>query len=218
MQKALEFETLSKEEMLKNSQEFKDTISKRRTVREFSNEKVDYKIIENAIRAAGSAPSGANKQPWHFVVVSNQQTKKLIRIAAEIEEKEFYQNRAPQSWLNDLAVFETNEHKPFLQTAPYLIAVFLERLTIDEAGKKHKNYYMSESVGIACGLMISSLHLSGLATLTHTPSPMRFLNKVLNRPNNEKPYMLVVVGHPAEGATVPMIDKKPFNTICTHIK
>lgn len=213
MQKPLNFKELSPDQMLAASKEFQQTICRRRSVRSFSDRSVDRVIIENAIRAAGSAPSGANKQPWHFVVVEKAETKKLIRKAAEAEEHDFYHGRAPKTWLDDLKVFETDEHKPFLEVAPYLIAVFLQRNTIDEDGTKHKNYYMPESVGIATGMLITALHLSGLATLTHTPSPMKFLNQILQRPSNEKPYMLIVAGYPSEDVTVPDIERKPLKEI-----
>ena len=213
MQKPLNFKSLSEEEMLTQSQHFYERVKRRRSVRNFSDQEVDRAIIENAIKAAGSAPSGANKQPWHFAVVEKKETKSLIRKAAEAEEQEFYQHRAPESWLEDLKVFETDENKPFLEIAPYLIAVFLERNTIDDDGIKHKNYYMPESVGIATGILITALHLSGLATLTHTPSPMKFLNEILERPSNEKPFMLIVAGHPADDVTVPDIQRKSFETI-----
>ena len=159
--KLLNFTELSEQEMVNASREFNATISRRRSVRDFSDRAVDREIIENAVRSAGSAPSGANKQPWHFAIVQSQETKALIRKAAEAEEQEFYNGRAPQAWLDDLKVFETDEHKPFLETAPYLIAVFLERNTVDEEGVKHKNYYMPESVGIATGMLITALHVSG---------------------------------------------------------
>ncbi len=201
--------------MLATSREFQQTVSRRRSVRSFSGRKVDREIIENAIKSAGSAPSGANKQPWHFVVVENPETKQLIRKAAEAEEHDFYNGRAPQSWLDDLKVFETDENKPFLEIAPYLIAVFLQRNTIDEDGTKHKNYYMPESVGIATGMLITALHVSGLATLTHTPSPMKFLNEILERPSNEKPFMLIVAGYPSEDVTVPDINRKTFEEIAS---
>jgi len=159
MQKPLNFTTLTDDEMLAQSKLFFERMELRRSVRNFSNRQVDKSIIENAIKAAGSAPSGANKQPWHFAVVENSETKQLIRKAAEAEEQEFYHHRAPDSWLEDLKVFETNENKPFLEIAPYLIAVFLERNTVDDQGVKHKNYYMPESVGIATGILITALHL-----------------------------------------------------------
>ena len=211
--KPLNFIELEPQEMLENSREFSAKLSLRRSVRDFSDRPIDREVIENAIKAAGSAPSGANKQPWHFVIVETREVKALIRKAAEAEEQEFYNGRAPQQWLDDLKVFETDEHKPFLETAPYLIAVFLERNTVDEAGVKHKNYYMPESVGIATGMLISALHVSGLATLTHTPSPMKFLNQILERPSNEKPFMLIVAGYPAADVTVPDITRKLFDEI-----
>lgn len=212
----LDFKALSAEEMLAASRRFCKDISRRRTVRHFSDRQVDREIIDNAVRAAASAPSGANKQPWHFVIISNSATKREIRLAAEAEEREFYGGRAPQEWLDDLQQFETDENKPFLETAPFLIAVFLQRNTIDEDGRKHKNYYMPESVGIATGMLLTALHLSGLATLTHTPSPMKFLNRILQRPSNEKPFVLIVTGHPADGVTVPDIRRKPFAEIASY--
>ncbi|MCH2189382.1 MAG: nitroreductase family protein [Gammaproteobacteria bacterium] len=215
MQKLLNFRELPAEEMLSISREFQQTMCRRRSVRSFSKRPIDREVIENAIKTAGSAPSGANKQPWHFAVVESQETKRLIRKAAEAEEHDFYNGRAPQSWLDDLKVFETDENKPFLEIAPYLIAVFLQRNTIDEDGTKHKNYYMPESVGIATGMLISALHMSGLATLTHTPSPMKFLNEILGRPSNEKPYMLIVAGYPEDNVTVPDIERKNFSEIAS---
>lgn len=216
MSKPLEFIEKPAAEMLATSESFMTTLQRRRTVRDFSDRAVDPQIIENAVRAAVSAPSGANKQPWHFVIVQDPKVKRDIRRAAEIEEHEFYHGRAPQAWLDDLKVFETDEHKPFLETAPYLIAIFLQRNSVDEQGNKHKNYYMPESVGIATGMLISALHFSGLATLTHTPSPMKFLNQILERPDNEKPYMLIVAGYPTDDATVPDISRKPFDEVCSR--
>lgn len=216
MSKPLEFIEKPAAEMLATSESFMTTLQRRRTVRDFSDRAVDPQVIENAVRAAVSAPSGANKQPWHFVIVQDPKVKRDIRRAAEIEEHEFYHGRAPQAWLDDLKVFETDEHKPFLETAPYLIAIFLQRNSVDEQGNKHKNYYMPESVGIATGMLISALHFSGLATLTHTPSPMKFLNQILERPDNEKPYMLIVAGYPTDDATVPDISRKPFDEVCSR--
>jgi iodotyrosine deiodinase len=213
--KPLNFNQISPEEMLSRSRDFSLTVCRRRSVRDFSDRAVDREIIENAVRTAASAPSGANKQPWHFAIVESRETKALIRKAAEAEEQEFYNGRAPEAWLEDLKIFETDEHKPFLETAPYLIAVFLERNSTDKKGVKHKNYYMPESVGIATGILITALHISGLATLTHTPSPMKFLNQILERPSNEKPFMLIVVGYPSEGVTVPDIERKPFAEIAS---
>lgn len=215
MQIPLNFKPLSDQQMLLESEQFYQNIKRRRTVRDFSEQPVDRAIIENAVRAAGTAPSGAHKQPWHFAIIANPDVKKIIRIAAEVEEREFYEGKAPQAWLDDLKVFETNAQKPFLETAPYLVAVFLERNTVDADGIKHKNYYMPESVGIATGMLLTALHTSGLATLTHTPSPMKFLNEILGRPSNEKPYMLIVTGHPAQEATVPDITRKPFDKIAS---
>jgi iodotyrosine deiodinase len=213
--KPLNFQELSPAEMLLTSREFNSTVARRRSVRDFSDRAVDRELIENAVRSAASAPSGANKQPWHFAIIESRETKALIRKAAEAEEQQFYNGRAPEAWLDDLKVFETDEHKPFLETAPYLIAVFLERNSVDKEGVKHKNYYMPESVGIATGILITALHISGLATLTHTPSPMKFLNQILERPSNEKPYMLIVAGYPTEGVTVPDIERKPFDQIAS---
>ena len=201
--------------MIATSREFTANISRSRSVRDFSDRPVDHEVIENGVRSAGSAPSGANKQPWHFAIVESRETKALIRKAAEAEEQEFYNGRAPQAWLDDLKVFETDEHKPFLETAPYLIAVFLERNSIDEDGVKHKNYYMPESVGIATGMLITALHVSGLATLTHTPSPMKFLNQILKRPGNEKPFMLIVAGYPSDDVTLPDIERKTLDQIAS---
>jgi nitroreductase len=211
----LDFIELSPQEMLEESRRFQQNIQRRRTVRDFSDRPVDREIIENAVRAAASAPSGANKQPWHFVIIEDPKIKSQIRRAAEAEEHEFYHHRAPDSWLEDLKVFETDEHKPFLETAPYLIAVFLQRNSVDEGGVKHKNYYMPESVGIATGILISALHFSGLATLTHTPSPMKFLNQILGRPSNEKPFMLMVAGYPVDDVKVPDITRKAFEEVAT---
>lgn len=198
--------------MLKLSEEFYELMNKRRSVRFFSDEKVDIKLIENAIKAAGTAPSGANKQPWKFIVVESPEIKKDIRIAAEKEEKESYERRMPQSWLDDLAALGTNWEKEFLEIAPYLIVVFkVDYLKIDSEIKKH--YYVNESVGIATGILLSALNNIGLATLTHTPSPMNFLQKVLNRPSNEKPYLLIPVGYPADDAVVPDIHRKNLDEI-----
>lgn len=199
--------------MLEQADSFYKTMAKRRTVRDFSADPVDRGIIEAAIAAAGTAPSGANKQPWHFVAISDDTIKFKIREAAEAEEREFYERRATDSWLADLAPLGTDANKPFLQTAPWLIAIFAERIEVDDKGEKHKNYYVPESVGLASGLLIASLHKAGLATLTHTPSPMGFLNEICERPLNEKPFILLVVGYPADDATVPAISRKPLTQI-----
>jgi len=212
----LDFSELSEPQMLENSRRIAQQLAKRRTVRDFSDRAVDPEIIDNAVKAAATAPSGANKQPWHFVVISSPEIKSAIREAAEEEERAFYGGRASESWLEDLKQFGTDAEKPFLEMAPYLIAIFLQRNRIDDEGTKHKNYYMPESVGIASGMLLTALHNSGLATLTHTPSPMGFLSEILQRPNNEKPYLLVVAGYPQKGAQVPDIERKPFEEVCSH--
>jgi nitroreductase len=213
----LAFERLAPEEQRRRSQEFLRRIAARRTVRDFSPEPVPFALVRDAIRAAALAPSGANRQPWRFVVVADPEVKREIRAAAEVEEKESYERRMPEEWLEALAPLGTDWHKPFLETAPYLIAVFrMDWEPVAPAGGvddgtavKRKNYYVAESVGIACGFLLATLHLSGLATLTHTPSPMGFLNRILGRPAHEKPYLLIPVGYPAPGAQVPVIEKKP---------
>ena len=174
-------------------------------------------MIENAIRSAGTAPSGANMQPWHFVVVTNQDTRCRIRVAAEAEEREFYTHRASQQWLEALAPLGTNEHKPFLVSASCLIAIFLKKFSYDANGHRLKNYYTSESVGIATGLLINALHNAGVATLTHTPSPMRFLNEILERPSEERPFLLLVAGFATEKAMVPDIARLDLAQIMTTI-
>jgi len=196
---------------------FYHEIRRRRTVRDFSDRPVPRRVIELCLLAAGSAPNGANMQPWHFVAVSDPAVKRRIREAAEAEEREFYESRAPQEWLDALAPLGTDASKPFLEIAPYLIAIFAESYSLLPDGRKVKNYYVQESVGIATGFLITALHNAGLATLTHTPSPMGFLNDILERPVNERPYLLLVVGHPAEGAMVPDIKKKPLEEIATFL-
>ena len=195
---------------------FFETMSNRRTLRNFSDKPVDKSVIENCIKTAGTAPSGANMQPWHFVLIFDQKIKKQIRIAAEKEEKEFYENRAPKEWLDVLAPLGTDDHKPYLETAPWLIAVFMQRFGKLPDGRKVKHYYGLESVGIATGLLITAIHNAGLASLTHTPSPMGFLNEILERPKNERPFLLLVVGHPARDARVPDIKRKDINEIMTE--
>lgn len=214
----LDFQVQSEAEMEANAQGFYDMIKRRRTVRDFSAKPVPRSVIENALKAAGTAPSGANKQPWHFVVISDPATKKAIRLAAEEEERQFYAERATEEWLEDLAPLGTDDKKPFLETAPYLIAIFLQKFEFDESGNKHKHYYTAESVGLASGFLITALHQAGLATLTHTPSPMKFLNSICGRPDYERPYILLVVGYPEEGAEVPDIKKKPLTEIATFIE
>ncbi len=202
-------------EMERRATGFRAEAMRRRTVREYSDRPVPRRVIEECLRAAGTAPSGANHQPWHFVVVSDPEVKARIRVAAEDEERAFYNGGAPQEWLDALAALGTDEHKPFLETAPYLIAIFAERYMLGPEGGKVKNYYVQESVGIATGILITALHHAGLATLTHTPSPMNFLNEILGRPPNERPFLLLVTGYPAEDARVPAITKKPLDEIAT---
>jgi Nitroreductase len=188
----LEFKRLPEQDMVERSRSFLSGISERRTVRDFDSNSVPIEIISNAIKVASSAPSGANKQPWHFVVVKDPEVKKQIRIAAEKEERAFYEHRAPDSWLEDLNQFGTDWHKPFLEDAPYLIVVFKKHYDLDGSTQR-KNYYVNESVGIASGFLLAALHRSGLATLTHTPAPMGFLEQILNRPKNEKAVLLIPV-------------------------
>lgn len=194
---------------------FYELMRTRRTVRHFSDAQVDRSVVEQCVLAAGSAPSGANLQPWHFVVVSDPAIKRRIREAAEAEEREFYAHRAPQEWLDALAPLGTDANKPFLDTAPYLIAIFSQSYGVLPDGRKVKNYYVQESVGIATGMLITALHHAGLVSLTHTPSPMGFLNSILERPANEKPFLLLVVGHPANDAHVPDITKKALGAIAS---
>ena len=203
------------DEMRARAREFYAEIRRRRTLREFSSRPAPREVIEDCLRAAGTAPSGANLQPWHFMVVSDPAMKTRIREAAEVEEREFYSGKAPPEWIEALAPLGTDEHKPYLETAPYLIAVFAQNYALLPDGRKVKNYYVTESVGIAIGFLIAALHHAGLATLTHTPSPMGFLSTVLDRPPNERAYLLLVVGYPAEKATVPDITKKSLDEIAT---
>ena len=209
----LQFNLLPKTKMLNHSKSFLTKISSRRSVRDFSEEAVPIEIITNAVKAAASAPSGANKQPWHFVVVNDPLIKKEIRIAAEKEEKAFYSYRASGEWLKDLEPFETNWSKPFLEVAPSLIVVFKKVYDVRKKQRK-KNYYVNESVGIASGILLAALHHSGLATLTHTPAPMGFLEGILKRPKNEKAFLLIPVGFPSKDAEVPRLAKKSFNEVC----
>jgi nitroreductase len=196
------------------AREFRTRLATRRTVREFSDRPVARDVIEDCIAAAGTAPSGANQQPWRFVAISDPAVKQRIRLAAEEEEREFYARRATREWLNALAPIGTDSHKPFLETAPWLIAIFAERWHLDAAGNKVKHYYPTESVGIATGLLIAAIHSAGLASLTHTPSPMGFLNQILGRPAElERPFLLLVVGYPAVTARVPAISRKPLSEI-----
>jgi nitroreductase len=205
------------EEMRERVERFYRDMARRRTVREFSDRPVPRDIIETALKAAGTAPSGANLQPWHFVVVSAADTKKKIREAAEAEEREFYEHRASPEWLAALEPLGTDASKPFLETAPYLIAVFLQKYGRLEDGRKVKHYYPTESTGLATGILITALHRAGLATLTHTPSPMKFLNEILGRPTSERPFLLLVVGYPAADARVPDIGRKELAEFTTFI-
>lgn len=217
----LEFEHLDEAEQLRRSREFLARITTRRTVRDYSTRPVPFELIENAIAAASSAPSGANQQPWTFVVVSDPALKKKIRVAAEEEERISYTERMSQEWLNAISHLGTDWHKPHLEDAPYLIVCFRQAYGIEidpETGEeqKIKHYYSEESMGLAVGVLLTALHLSGLATLTHTPSPMKFLTEILERPQNERPFVLVPVGYPAEDAQVPVITKKPLNEVMVH--
>lgn len=205
------------DEMRSRAAAFRAEMQRRRTVRDFSSRNVPREIIEECLLAAGSAPSGANLQPWTFVVVSDPATKRRIREAAESEEHDFYQNRAPQEWLDALAPLGTNEIKEFLERAPYLILVFVQTYGVLPDGRKVKHYYATESVGIATGILITALHHAGLATLTHTPSPMAFLNEIASRPGNERPFLVLVTGYPVSGALVPDIRKKSLNEIATFL-
>ncbi len=215
--KKLRFKKFTSKEMSLKSSQFLSEIKSRHTVRDFSDKDISLEIIFNCIRAAATSPSGANKQPWHFVVVKDGEVKKQIRIAAEKEEKEFYTHRATKEWLQDLNQFGTDWKKPFLEIAPYLIVVFRKKYDINKSGSKKKNYYVNESVGIASGVLLTALHLSGLATLTHTPSPMGFLGDILGRPKNESAYLLIPTGFPSDSATIPNISKKAFNNVCTVV-
>lgn len=205
------------EEMKQRAISFREEMQRRRTVRQFSDRAVPREIIEECLLVAGSAPSGANMQPWHFVVVTDPRVKHEIRIAAEQEEDEFYHRRAPQEWLDALATIGTDEYKPFLETAPYLIVVFGKNHDFLPDGRRVKNYYVHESVGIATGFLIAAVHNAGLVSLTHTPSPMGFLNTILDISPDEKPFLILVVGYPAEDALVPMIEKKFLEEIATFI-
>ncbi len=206
------------DEMRARLKDFYEDIDRRRTVREFSDRPVPRDIIETALKAANTAPSGANLQPWHFVVVSGPGAKKKIREAAEVEEREFYEHRASEEWLAALAPLGTDEHKPFLETAPYLIAVFLQKYGELPDGRKVKHYYPTESTGLATGVLITALHRAGLATLTHTPSPMKFLNEILGRPKSERPFLLLVVGYPADDAEVPDIGRKSLEEFTSWVE
>lgn len=212
------FDELPEEEMRSGAEAFLAKMRRRRTVRDFSDRPVPRDVIETCLLAAGTAPNGANRQPWHFVAIGDPALKARIREEAEIEERAFYAERAPQEWLDALEHLGTDEHKPFLERAPWLIAIFGESYELNPDGTKAKNYYVAESVGIATGMLITALHHAGLVTLTHTPSPMKFLNGLLGRPDNERPFLVLVVGYPDEGATVPAITKKPIEDISSFLE
>ena len=197
------YETISEAEGIARAEDIRSLLSRRRSIRTFSDKAVSRDIIETCIKAAGTAPSGANHQPWHFVAISKTEMKRKIRIAAEAEEREFYSGKASQEWLDALAPLGTNASKPFLEIAPWLIAVFAQKRGGEHAGQDKKNYYVTESVGLATGMLITALHAAGLGTLTHTPAPMNFLRDICERPKTEKPFVLMVVGYPSEAATVP---------------
>jgi nitroreductase len=206
------------EEMLARAKAFHLQHEARRTVRMFSDRAVDQEVIELIIKTASTAPSGANKQPWNFCVVTNPEVKAQIREAAEKEEYENYHGRMSDDWIEDLKKFGTDWHKDFLTTAPYIIVAFKKAYDLDADGKKEKNYYVNESVGLACGMLISAIHNAGLVTVTHTPSPMNFLQKVLKRPDNERPFLLLPVGYPAADAEVPVISRKDLEEMSTWYK
>jgi len=213
----LDFRRLAPEEMRERAEAFRDEAARRRSVRDFSPEPVPREVIAACLAAAGSAPSGANQQPWRFVAVSDPAIKKAIREGAEAEERDFYERRAPDEWLAALAPLGTDASKPFLETAPWLIAVFYEAYGVGASGERQKRYYPMDSAGIATGVLITALHHAGLATLTHTPSPMVFLNAILGRPANERPFVLLVAGFPAPGATVPAIARKPLGEVAVFL-
>jgi len=200
-------------ESIYKSDLFYSLLNQRRSIRDFSDKPIDRKIIENIIKTASTAPSGANKQPWTFCAVSNPALKKEIRLAAEKEEMINYSSRMSETWLDDLKQFGTTWQKPFLETAPWLIIVFSKSYDLDEHGNKMNNYYVKESVGLACGILVAAIHNAGLCSLTHTPSPMDFLSTLLKRPKNERPYLLIPVGYPAENCTVPDIQRKPLELV-----
>lgn len=213
----LDFRAYPADEMRRRAAAFADEMARRRTVRDFSDRPIPPGVIADALRVAASAPSGANQQPWHFVVVSDPDLKHRIRVAAEAEERAFYDHRAPDAWLDALAPLGTDADKPFLERAPALIVVFAAPFGVAPDGTRTKHYYVSESVGIATGMLIASLHHAGLATLTHTPSPMGFLRDLLGRPPHERAYLILVVGYPEPGATVPAISRKPPEEYATFL-
>ena len=207
---------LPTEEILKRSSQFFKEMNTRRTVRDFSDKVIPIEVIDTLIRTASSAPSGAHKQPWTFCVVSNPEVKKQIRIEAEKEEQESYSGRMSEEWISDLLPLQTDWKKPFLEIAPYLIVVFKKAYDLDENGSKHNHYYVAESVGLACGFLLTAIHQAGLVALTHTPSPMNFLSKILNRPENERPFLLIPVGYPANETFVPELRRKELNEVVQY--
>lgn len=211
------YKEYSIEEMARRARSFRDDLRRRRTVREFSDRPVSLDVIEDCIATACTAPNGANHQPWHFVVVGDPAVKRRIREEAEKEEQAFYAGKAPDEWLEALEHLGTDENKPFLERAPYLIVIMAESYGVTDTGVRRKNYYVQESVGIATGMLIAAVHNAGLASLTHTPSPMGFLNEILGRPKNERPFLILVVGYPEDGATVPDINKKPLEEITSFV-
>lgn len=213
----LNHQSVEPDEMIRRAAGHYEHLKRRRTVREFSNRPVPRAVIESCLRTAGTAPNGANLQPWHFVVVSDPAVKARIRVEAEREEREFYEHKAPREWLDALAPLGTDASKPFLEIAPFLIVIFAQSYGELPDGRRVKHYYVQESVGIATGFLIAGLHHAGLVSLTHTPSPMGFLNRILGRPTNERPYLILVCGYPADDATVPVITKKPLEDIATFI-
>lgn len=213
----LDYREYSAEEMRRRAADFYADLRRRRSVRQFDERPVPQGVIEACVRAAATAPSGANKQPWHFVVVTDPQLKRRIRAAAEEEERAFYQRRASQEWLDDLSHLGTDAHKPFLEIAPCLIAIFMQRYELVPGGGKGKHYYVRESVGIATGMLIAAIHHAGLVSLPYTPGRMGFLSEILGRPENEHPFLLLAVGYPAERAEVPNIHRKPLEEVVTFV-
>ncbi|MCZ6520218.1 MAG: nitroreductase family protein [Bacteroidetes bacterium] len=209
-------DTYSPDEVISRSHSYYEWLDSRRTVRDFSNKPIPKKIIDHLILSASTAPSGAHKQPWTFCVISDPQIKSKIKEAAEQEEYESYHGRMSPEWLKDLQPLGTDWHKPFLEIAPYLIVVFKRVYEIDEQGNKKNNYYVNESVGLACGFLLTAIHNAGLVALTHTPSPMNFLSKILNRPTNERPYLLIPVGYPTQDTFVPNINRKKLDEVMIY--
>lgn len=209
--------SVSDVDLAQRTAQFREMMQRRRTVRDFSDRPISRDVIQGLLRVAGTAPSGANLQPWHFVAISDSATKHEIRVEAEKEEREFYEHRAPKEWLEALAPIGTDSHKPFLEIAPWLIAIFSQPYKILPDGRRMKHYYATESVGIATGFLIAAIHQAGLVALTHTPSPMAFLNRILDRPAYEKPFLLLVIGHPAEDAQIPDIQRKDVELISTFV-